>query len=370
MERRLHVLGTRGIPNRYGGFEAFAERLAPWLAARGWDVTVYCQEEGSDRWQERRWHGVRLVHVPVAHAGARGSIDFDWLSARRAIAEGGTLLTLGYNTAAFFVLHRLAGRPHVVNMGGLDWRRPKWSRPVRGWFYVNAWLAGWLATALVADHPEIARLLGARPGTAPITTIPYGADPTAGADATPLAALGLDPGGFGVVIARSEPENSILEMVRAWSASRRGIPLVVLGEYGDARNAYQRRVRAEAGPEVRFPGAIYDPPTVAALRAHARLYLHGHTVGGTNPSLVEALGAGSPTLAHDNPFNRWVAGEAARYFSGERHCRDVLDTLLADEAGLRAMRAAALARHAEAFTWDAVLPQYERLLIDVTDAGP
>jgi glycosyltransferase involved in cell wall biosynthesis len=158
-------------------------------------------------------------------------------------------------------------------------------------------------------------------------------------------------------------------MVRAWSAARRGMPLVVLGEYGDPRNAYQRTVRAEAGPEVRFPGAIYDAPAVAALRAHARLYLHGHTVGGTNPSLVEALGAGSPVLAHDNPFNRWVAADAARYFAGERHCRDVLDVLLADEPALRAMRAAALDRHAEAFTWDAVLPQYERLLIDVTDAG-
>lgn len=362
---RLHVLGTRGIPNRYGGFEAFAERLAPWLAARGWDVTVYCQEERGGPPREQRWRGVRLVHVPVAHPGARGSIEFDWRSARQAIAEGGTLLTLGYNTAAFFVLHRWAGRPHVVNMGGLDWRRPKWSRPVRAWFYVNAWLAGWLATALVADHPEIARLLGARHGTAPIATIPYGADRVDTADPAPLGALGVRPGAFGLVVARSEPENSILEMVRAWSAVPRGVPLLVLGEYGDARNAYQRRVREAAGPEVRFPGAIYDAAAVAALRAHARLYLHGHTVGGTNPSLVEALGAGSPTLAHDNPFNRWVAGGAARFFSSGRQCADVLDTLLTDGVALARMRDAALARHAEAFTWELVLPQYERLLAEV-----
>lgn len=364
---RLHVLGTRGIPNRYGGFEAFAERLAPWLAMRGWDVTVYCQDESGGRWRDERWRGVRLVHVPVRHAGARGSIDFDWLSARHAVAEGGTLLTLGYNTAAFFWLHRLWRRPHVVNMGGLDWRRPKWSRPVRAWFYANAWLAGWLASRLVADHPEIARLLGTRPGTAPITMIPYGAERTAGADPAPLAALEVRPGEFGIVIARSEPENSILEIVRAWSAAPRGLPLLVLGEYGEPRNTYQRRVRQAAGPEVRFPGAIYDRATVSALRAHARLYVHGHTVGGTNPSLVEALGAGSPTLAHDNVFNRWVAGPAACYFASERHCRDVLDALLADEAALRAMRTAALDRHAEAFTWDLVLPQYERLLLEVAE---
>jgi glycosyltransferase involved in cell wall biosynthesis len=365
---RLHILGTRGIPNRHGGFEAFAERLAPWLAARGWEVTVYCQDEGRGRWRDERWQGVRLVHVPVPHPGARGSVHFDWRSARHAIAEGGTLLTLGYNTAAFFVLHRWAGRPHVVNMDGLEWRRPKWGRPVRAWIYANAWLAGWLASALVADHPEIARLLGARPGTAPIATIPYGADRTAGADPSPLTALGVEPGGFGLAIARSEPENSILEMVRAWSAAPRGLPLLVLGEYGDSRNAYQRRVREAAGAEVRFPGAIYDPASVAALRAHARLHLHGHTVGGTNPSLVEALGAGSPTLAHDNVFNRWVVGHAARFFSGERHCADVLDSLLGDAPALAALREAALARHAEAFTWDRVLPRYERLLLEVTAA--
>lgn len=360
--RRLHVLGTRGIPNRYGGFEAFAERLAPWLAARGWDVTVYCQDERGGRWRDERWQGVTLVHVPVAHPGARGSIAFDWHSARRAIAAGGTLLTLGFNTAAFFVLHRVAGVAHVVNMGGLDWRRPKWPMPVRAWFYANAWLAGWLADAMVADHPEIARLLAARHRSATIETIPYGADATASADPAPLAALGVAPGRFGLVIARSEPENSILEMVRAWSSAGRGLPLLVLGEYGDAGNAYQRRVRGVAGPEVRFPGAIYDPPAVAALRAHARLYLHGHTVGGTNPSLVEALGAGSPTLAHDNPFNRWVAGPAACYFSGERQCADQIALLLEDERTLRELRAAAIRRHAEAFTWDRVLPKYEALL--------
>ncbi|MCU0256529.1 MAG: DUF1972 domain-containing protein [Vicinamibacterales bacterium] len=301
---RLHVLGTRGIPNRYGGFEAFAERLAPWLAERGWDVTVYCQDEQGGRWRDERWCGVRLVHVPVGHAGARGSIDFDWLSARRAIADGGTLLTLGYNTAVFFLLHRAAGRAHVVNMGGLDWRRPKWSLPVRGWFYVNAWLAGWLATALVADHPEIASLLAARHGTAPITTIPYGADRVAGADPAPLEALDVRSGAFGLVVARSEPENSILEMVRAWSAVARGMPLVVLGDYGNHRHAYQRRVREAAGPEVRFPGAIYDPATVAALRAHARLYLHGHTVGGTNPSLVARRPARGPAGARRDARGR------------------------------------------------------------------
>jgi glycosyltransferase involved in cell wall biosynthesis len=359
---RLHVLGTRGIPNRHGGFEAFAERLAPWLAARGWHVTVYCQDDEGGAWREASWRGVRLVHVPVKHPGARGSIAFDLKSARRAIREGGVLLTLGPNTGVLFLLHRLAGRRHVVNMDGLEWKRAKWSAPAKAWLYVNAWLAAWLADDLVADHPEIERRLAGRPGSAPITMIPYGADALSTTDPGGLASLGLSSGQFGLVIARPEPENSILEMVTAWSAAPRQMPLVVLGAFDFERNAYHRKVRAAAGAEVRWPGGIYDAAIVPALRTHARLYLHGHTVGGTNPSLVEALGAGSPTLAHDNAFNRWVAREAARYFTDVPSCEREIARLLEADDERAEMAAAARARHAEAFQWEDVLGRYETLL--------
>ena len=127
---------------------------------------------------------------------------------------------------------------------------------------------------------------------------------------------------------------------------------------------YHRRVRAAASAEVQFPGAIYDREVVNALRAHARLYLHGHTVGGTNPSLVEALGAGSPTLAHDNAFNRWVAGEGARYFRGVEDCATRITSLLDADAERAALSSAARARHAEAFDWEIVLTRYEALLAE------
>jgi glycosyltransferase involved in cell wall biosynthesis len=360
--RRVHILGTRGIPNRHGGFEAFTERLAPWLASRGWEVSVYVQLEPGQARGATTWRGVHLVHVPVRHHGARGSIAFDWTSARQAAAQGDALLTFGFNTAVFFLLHRLAGRPHLVNMDGLEWKRPKWSAPVRAWFLVNSWIAGWTATALVADHPEIARRLAGRPFTAPITVIPYGADALGEVSPAPLRPLELVPGAFALVVARSEPENSILEMVRAWSARSRPFPLLVVGDYTASGSAYQQRVRAAAGPDVRFPGPIYDHTTLHALRRHARLYLHGHTVGGTNPSLVEALGAGSATLAHDNVFNRWVAGDAARYFADEAACAAELDALLADADQCEDLGRRARARHAEAFQWSMVLPRYEALL--------
>lgn len=359
---RLRILGTRGIPNRHGGFEACAEHLAPWLVSRGWDVTVYCQERPGAARRQSTWQGVQLEHVPAPNHGAGGSLWFDAYTAHHAARHDDVLLTLGFNTAVLFPWHLLRRRRHVVNMDGVEWRRGKWSRPVRGWFYANSWIAALCADRLIADHPEIAKMLQRRGVGASTTMVPYGADVVVDAPAEPLEAYELMAGRYALVIARPEPENSVLDIVRAWCRSARPMPLVVLGEYR-AGQPYEAAVRAAASPGVRFPGAIYERATVQALRHHAALYIHGHTVGGTNPSLVEALGAGSPVLAHGNVFNRWVAGPGARYFTDEAGCADTLDALLTDTVTLAAMRRASYKRHAEAFTWDLVLPAYERVLL-------
>jgi glycosyltransferase involved in cell wall biosynthesis len=136
----------------------------------------------------------------------------------------------------------------------------------------------------------------------------------------------------------------------------------VLGNYR-TDHAYHRAVQAAAGPEVAFLGAIYESAVVQALRVHSLAYVHGHRVGGTNPSLVEALGAGNAVLAHDNLFNRWVAADAARYFRGEDDAAALFDTLMGDAEALACMRVAARTRHTERFTWAAVLRAYEALLL-------
>jgi glycosyltransferase involved in cell wall biosynthesis len=366
--RRLRLLGTRGIPNRHGGFESCAEHLAPWLVERGWEVTVYCQEPASAPRSSSRWRGVTLEHVPTPWAGARGSVWFDAWTTRHAARYDDLILTLGFNTAVFFPWHVLRGRRHVVNMDGVEWRRGKWSAAVRGWFYANSWIAGLTADQLIADHPEIAAMLAGRGWAGRTTMVPYGAARVVDAPAAPVSALGLEPRRYGLVIARPEPENLVLDIVKAWTMSGDALPLVVLGRY-EPGHPYHDAVRRAAGPQVHFPGALYDPEVVQALRYHARLYLHGHTVGGTNPSLVEALGAGSPVLAHDNVFNRWVAGEQAAYFTDTPSCARALAAVLDDEPRLERMRAASYARHAEAFTWDAVLPAYEAVLLKALGAS-
>lgn len=359
---RLAILGTRGIPARHGGFETFAERLALYLARREWDVTVYCQDQRRGPLWESKWQGIRLVRIAEPRLGPWGTMIFDWKSTRHAARQPATVLTLGYNTAAFSGWYRLRGKTNLMNMDGLEWRRAKWSLPVRAWLYLNERLGCRFAQHLIADHPVIAAHLANRAPASKITMIPYGADRVTDAPAAPLEPLGLEPGRYALIVARPEPENSLLEMVRAFSARWRNTRLVVLGDYQPRTNSYHAEVLSAAGAEVLFPGAIYEETTLRALRFHARLYLHGHTVGGTNPALVEAMGSGAPVLAHDNVFNRWVAGPQACYFASQEQCADWLDRLLDDPARLENMRAASYARHQAEFTWSRVLGAYEQLL--------
>lgn len=359
----LAILGIRGLPAAHGGFETFAERLALHLVAQGWRVTVYCQEDGTGPVHEDEWRGVERVHLPSGADTAAATIRFDWHAvAHCAALQPDVALTLGYNTAVFCARLRLAGVPNAINMDGIEWKRDKWGRLERAWLYLNEWAGCWLGNRLIADHPSIARHLATRVAADKIVTIPYGADRLDEVDTAPVHALGLEPGRYVTVIARPEIENSLLEIVRAFSAKPRGVTLAVLGNYRPDTHPYHRAVMDAASAEVRFLGAIYDPAVVQALRRHTLLYVHGHRVGGTNPSLVEALGAGNAVLAHQNRFNYWVAGPDAMYFDNEDRCRAAFDDLLANRHQLVDMAIASAMRHMAAFRWEAVLQRYEGLL--------
>lgn len=362
MKPALTIMGIRGVPAQHGGFETFAEHLALFLAGRGWDVTVYCQEEGKGPVYESDWQGIHRIHIPVSQGGAPGTIVFDLRAIVHSLGRPGVILTLGYNTAVFNVLHRLWRMPNLINMDGIEWKRGKWGALAKTWFWLNERIGCLVGNHLVADHPRIGDHLATRVSRDKITMIPYGADAIDRADAALLQPWGLQAGEYSVVIARAEPENSLLEIVSAFSARPRGHRLVVLGNYDTAHNAYHRAVKAAASQEVLFPGAIYDPAIVKALRFYARFYLHGHQVGGTNPSLVEALGAGNAIIAHDNPFNRWVAGEAGLYFSDRAGCEALLDRCLGDVALLEEKRQHARAIFTARFRWPDILAQYETLL--------
>lgn len=364
MKKTLRILGIRGVPAAHGGFETFAEHLSRYLVANGWRVVVYCQVDGDGGIATDVWEGVERVNIPVSQSGPRGTIVFDWHATAHAARHQDLCLTLGYNTAIFCARLRLAGVRNLINMDGVEWKREKWSAPAKLWFWLNDWAGCLIGNHLVADHPEIKRHLTTRVDARKITTVPYGARDILAAPVELIHNFQLTPREYFTVIARPEPENSLLEIVRGFSLRRRGKVLVVLGKY-DPANTYHRRVLDAASPEVRFLGAIYDNEVVGSLRFFSRAYVHGHQVGGTNPSLVEAMGAGNAVIAHDNKYNRWVAGESALYFRDADSIGRLFDEVssLDGSQAVRAMAEGSKRRFAENFTWDKVLREYEELLL-------
>jgi glycosyltransferase involved in cell wall biosynthesis len=305
------------------------------------------------------------VHRVVIPSGgdALGTISYDWKTTMHCSRRKGVVLTLGYNTAVFSLMYRLHRLPNVMNMDGIEWKREKWSMPQRAWLWFNEWAGARFANHLVADHPGIAQHLRRHTRAEKITVIPYGADAVTAAPTAFLTARGWEPKRYYLLIARPEPENSILEIVRAFSADPQGDPLVVLGNYSGKGNGYRQQVLDSAGPRVHFAGAIYDRDIVRALRFHAKAYIHGHRVGGTNPSLVESLAAGNAIIAHDNRFTRWVAGEGAKFFKDSQHLKEIVRFLEQNPTELSKMEEASRQRHREEFEKEKVLLAYEKLLL-------
>lgn len=360
-QRTVRILGTHGVPAAYGGFETAAQNVGLFLARNGWRVVIYCQVEGRGPIKRDRWRGIERVLIPIDVEGWMGTSKFDLISIRHACRTRDLCLTFGYNTAIFNALQRLRGIPNVVNMDGIEWSRSRWGPARQAILYVNERIACFVGNHLIADHPEIEKYLLTRAPARKLTTITYGADPI---EEAPSAILpgSLEPGTYLNMIARPIPENSILEIVRGFSRRPRGLKLAVLGDFlpGDP---YHQQVLQAASDEVIFLGAIFDEDIVQALRYHSVAYLHGHTVGGTNPSLVEAMAAGNPVIAHDNAYNRWVAQDAGVYFATETEVAQRLDTILESPDQLDAMKKASLRRHRAEFTWERVAGQYEDLLL-------
>lgn len=363
MKKTVRILGTHGVPAAYGGFETAAENVARFLASRDWRVVVYCQVDGAGSLREDTWNGLERVIIPIDVPGWRGTSKFDLFSIRHASKFDDLCLTFGYNTAIFNLLQRLKRIPNVINMDGIEWSRARWGIFRQAILYTNERIACLVGNHLIADHPEIEKFLLTRAPSRKLTTITYGADPVADAPAEAAVSRGLEPGRYLTLICRPIPENSIAELVEGFSRRPRGYKLALLGEYTPETDPYHQQVASSASDEVVFLGPIYDKAEVEALRFHSAAYLHGHTVGGTNPSLVEAMAARNPVIAHDNPYNRWVAQDAAVYFSTADDVSSRLDEILTSPARLEQMRAASRSRHESEFTWEHVAGQYEQLLL-------
>lgn len=362
---RVAFLGARGVPARYGGFETFVEEIGARLAAREVEVTVFCEgAPGEARPTEHR--GMHLEYVrPRAPGPARTiQVDVEGL-ARCALGRFDVVVLLGYGAAFAAWLPRLTGARVWINPDGIEWQRSKWGRFASLWLAAMERVACRVASRLIFDNGALRdHVLGRLPGTrVPSSVLAYGAYPLPDdVPEDPLDALGLTPGEYDLLLCRFEPENHVAEIVEAHGAAATGRPLVAVTGTEDP-GPYAARVMADAPDDVRFVGAIYDPEVLAPLRRHARLYLHGHSVGGTNPSLLEAMGAGSVVLAHDNPFNREVLGESEVFWRDVHELVQRLEDFeRAGEEELARLGAANARRVREAYCWDRLADDYAALI--------
>ncbi len=312
MTMKIAIIGTRGIPNRYGGFEQFAQQLSAGLVARGHDVCVYTPHHHPYR--DASWMGVRLLRQRDPQwLGTAGQFLYDLACIRDTRKQDfDIILQLGYTSSS--VWGWLLPRNAVVttNMDGWEWKRSKYPAPVRRFLRRAESLAVRYSDHLIADAPAIQAYLQEKYGRA-AHYIPYGAHQMEINNEEPIRRLGLEPYRYDLLIARMEPENQV-EMILEGAQASPGNDLLVVGstdtKYG---RRWKKCFSRERG--IRCLGPVYDADLLDRLRAYSRLYFHGHSVGGTNPSLLEAMGAGALVAAHDNAFNRYVLQEGGWYFS-------------------------------------------------------
>lgn len=363
---KIGILGTRGIPNRYGGFEQCAQFLAEGLVNRGHRVWVY--NSHNHEYQQKTWKGVEIIHRfdPEFRIGTAGQFIYDLNCIEDARKRDfDLLLHLGYTSNSIWHWRWPRYCQQVVNMDGLEWLRSKYSPRVRRFLKRAERWAARRGDVLVADSPGIADHLKQTYGRSSVF-IPYGAYVFDQPDPRMLAPFDLKPGGYDLVLARMEPENNMETIILAHRAAQVDRPLILIGSIA---NPFGQYLHAEYGqyPGIRFLGSQYEPRLVDNLRYHSCLYFHGHSVGGTNPSLLEAMGCQSLIAAHDNQFNRAVLGEQAFYFQGVDDLRGIIRDLK-DRSSYQPWLQANAGKIENTYSWERIVQQYEQLFFDTLKA--
>ncbi len=357
---RIAILGTRGIPANYGGFETFAEELGARLAQRGHAVTVYGRSHYVPKGLTGH-RGATMVVLPTVRHKYLDTIVHTGLSTLHAlIRRYDVVLMCNAANAVFSGWPRLVGTRVALNVDGLERQRRKWNGLGRAWYLVSERLATWFPNVIVTDAQVIRRYYRERYG-AESTFIPYGADLARVPTTSMLERFGLEPGRYFLYVSRLEPENNAQAVIDAFALAGLDTKLALVGDAPYARS-YIDRLRRTAGPGVIFTGGVYGEG-YRELQSQALAYIHATEVGGTHPALVEAMGFGNCILANDVPENREAAGEAARYFraSAPETLAALMREVFSNEDERQRLRWLAQARASALYSWDAIADQYEGL---------
>lgn len=370
MERmRIHILGLRGIPSSYSGYETFIGELAPRLAGRGHDVTVYCRRSLFPE-RPAEWRGAKLVYLPSLEHKSFSTLSHSFLAMKRAVSTApDVILAVNAATGWFSWMPRRRGIPLVINVDGMEWLRPKWSGLGRLMFLNGARLACRFATSIVTDAEEMHRLYAEQFGVDSVY-IAYGANMTYACNPDSVRQYGLIPGRYFLCAGRLIPDNNADLIIEAFRRVEGEWKLAVAGEADYKGNRKERRfhehLKSLADSRVVFLGHVQEPTTFNELLCSSFAYVHGHEYGGINPSLLQALGAGCMVLALKTPFSIEALDSGAYGMLYEKKPDDLAGRMrkLCDQPVAAAgFRAKARHRIVERFSWNLIAEQYEELLL-------
>ncbi len=357
---KIAILGSRGIPNQYGGFEQFAEYLSVGLIDRGHDVTVYSSHKHP--FKNNNFRGVKIKHIfdPEHKIGTAGQFLYDLLcilDTRKHSYD--IILQLGYTSSSVFLDFHPGNSVVLTNMDGLEWKRTKYNRSVQKFLEWAESLAVKKSNYLISDSIGIRNYLKKKYDVES-EFIPYGSYVVESYDEKILDEFGIKKYGFDMLIARLEPENSIEIILDGVVEAEVDRVFLVIGKHETKYGRYLKD-KYKNNDRILFVGAVYDIKKLSTLRYFANIYFHGHTVGGTNPSLLEAMGSSALICANANEFNKTILGEDALYFMDSGDVKDVL---------MKVKKHAYIdfiTRNKEKITtlykWDKIIDQYERFFI-------
>lgn len=363
---RIAIFGARGVPAAWGGFDTFVTELAPRLVEAGHQVTLYCMPKYTGPEVGDQFHGVRIVRLPTIYGKFTETVLHELLSSLHALVRPrqDIYYVLACRTVWAYLPHLLLRRRLVIHTDGLDWQRRKWGRVARAYLKVNYWLARHISRHLVSDSKELQKFYIEEYGT-PSAFLTFGSPVLEVEDEARhreiLADYGVEPGSYYLVVGRIEPENNADIIVREFERSSVRRQLLIVGG-ANYKSAYLEELRRTKDPRVRFLGPIYEPDKIGALYLGPAAYIHGHEVGGTNPSLLTAMGCGNLVLAHDVRFNREVlGGKGLLWTKAQGSLSGVLERVDRDAAALRAEAATACReRITKYYSWDKVARDHER----------
>jgi glycosyltransferase involved in cell wall biosynthesis len=359
MSKAVVVIGTRGYPSYYGGFETAIRRLAPFLADAGWDVNVYCREGQTKDDDEARDPRVRTTKTVGLESKSLSTLSFGLSSVLHALwHKPQVALVMNVANGFFLPLLKLRGIPTVVNVDGIEWERAKWNRFAKSVFRLGARLTARYGTILISDSLEIQRRWKQDFGRDTVF-IPYGADLSGSCEVVP----GLQEESYVLMVARFVPENTVSEFFQAAELLAEQHPVVIVGSSGYGGPLDEAAERLAEHPNVQWLGHVSDDKKLLSLWHHAGAYFHGHSVGGTNPALVQAMACGAPVIARRTPYNAEVLAAEEHLVAPEPVAIErALRRMLTDHDLRAKARGANRDRAAIHYNWEDVCRKYELTL--------